>query len=268
MFVVKVPGINGFGKTKGCEEAGNEILNVLKKEIHSNESGKIIEFGSLDIEEIHLDNSNLELTNKLIYENAFESFDKNKVVFLGGDHSISYSLTRAFFDYNQNSGKESCLIIFDAHADLTNFPNQRFSDNRNWLKKLIKDGFPTENILLVGARNLDKTEIEFIRNNQIKIISMNQLLENLSDSCEIIMEFANRKELYFSFDMSVVDSAFAPATDSPESGGLSSREIIYLISRIKKMKNLKAVDIVEINSEKDRDKLTIKLGAKILGELI
>lgn len=49
---------------------------------------------------------------------------------------------------------------------------------------------------------------------------------------------------------------------------MSSREFIYLISRINKMKNLKAVDIVEINSEQDKAGLTVKLGSKILSELI
>ena len=116
MFIVKVPGINGLGKTKGCEKAGNAILKTLREEIYSNESGKSINVSKLDLEEIHLDNSNLELRNNLIYKNAFESFEqKPKTVFLGGDHSISYSLTRAFFDYSQNSGKEPCLVVFDAH---------------------------------------------------------------------------------------------------------------------------------------------------------
>jgi len=29
MFIVKIPGINGLGKTKGCEKAPNEILSEL-----------------------------------------------------------------------------------------------------------------------------------------------------------------------------------------------------------------------------------------------
>ena len=52
--IIKVPGVNGLGKTKGCEGAGNAILEVLKEQIHSNEQGKPIEFGKLDLEEIHL----------------------------------------------------------------------------------------------------------------------------------------------------------------------------------------------------------------------
>ena len=68
MIIVKVPGINGLGKTKGCENAGNEILKSLKK-IYTNESGKIINLKNLELEEIHLDSGDIELSNKLIYEN-------------------------------------------------------------------------------------------------------------------------------------------------------------------------------------------------------
>ena len=84
------------------------------------------------------------------------------------------------------------------------------------------------------------------------------------------MEFSHGKELYVSLDIDVVDPAFAPATGYKEPGGLTSREIIYLMQRINKIKNLRAVDIVEINQEKDKnfDNMTLKLGAKILAELI
>ena len=265
---IKVPGINGLGKTKGCEKAGNAIIETLK-EVYTNEQGRAININQLDLEEIHLDNFNLEEANKLIYDNAFESYDKEKVIFLGGDHSISYSTTRAFLDYNQNEGRKSCLIVFDAHPDLME-PASEFPTHEEWLRKLIDDGFPSENVLLVGVRNSDKEEIKFIKDKKIKIISMNQLMLNLEDSCDIIMEFANGRELYLSLDIDVVDPAFAPSTGYLESGGLTSRELIYLIQRINKMKNLKAIDIVEINSEKDKihDNITVKLGAKILSELL
>ena len=270
MFIVKVPGINGLKKTNGCEKSPNEILRVLKEEIYSNEQGKVVEFDKLDLEEIHLDNLNLELTNKLIYENSFETYEeKPQVVFLGGDHSISYSTTRAFFDYCQNSGKEPSLIIFDAHSDLMG-PSSEFPTHEEWLRKLIEDGFPVENILLVGIRNSYKDELDFIEEKGIKVISVNDLLLDLENVCDSIMEFAKGKELYVSLDIDVVDPAFAPATGYPEPAGLTSRQFLYLVSRINKMKNLRAIDLVEINSEKDKefDGLTTKLGAKILGEFI
>ncbi len=267
-YIVKVPGINSLGKTKGCERAGSAILDALK-DIHSNEQGIPIDVSLLDLEEIHLDNSNLEVANKLIYENAFESFEiKPKTIFLGGDHSISYSLTRAFFDYCQDSGKQPCLIVFDSHADCLSADKN--PTNEQWLRKLIEDGFPKENILIVGARNLWKEEITFLRENRIRIMSINSLNENMQEMCDTIMEFSNGKELYVSVDIDVIDNAFAPSTYSPEPGGLASRQFIYLIQRINKIKSLRAVDLVEINEKKDEkyDNMTVKLGAKIVAELI
>jgi len=266
MFIVKVPGINGLGKTKGCEKAPNAVLEALN-EIHSTESGKPIDSRLLDLEEVHLDNSNVELSNNLIYKNSFKMFEAQpKTIFIGGDHSISYSITRGFFDSCQNSGKEPCLIVFDAHADC--MTPMKEPTHEEWLRKLIEDGFPARNILLVGVRNMWQDEIIFLKEKGIRMISMNQFLGNLQDICDTIMEFSDGKELYVSIDIDVVDPGFAPGTGYREPGGLTSRQFIYLIQRINKIKNLKGVDIVEINPEKDRDNLTVKLGAKILGELI
>lgn len=268
MYIVKIPGINGLGKTQGCEKAGNEILKTFK-EIHSNEKGIPINVRLLDLEEIHVDNFNLEEANHLIYKNSLKMFETQpKTIFLGGDHSISYSTTKAFFDYCKVVNKESCLIVFDAHADCME-PMEE-PTHEEWLRKLIEQGFPAENILLVGVRNLWKDEIQFIKEKGVRIISMNQLMTDLEDTCDTIMEFSNNKELYLSVDIDVVDPAFAPATGYIEPGGLTSRQFIYLIQRMNKIKNLKAIDIVEINPEKDKEKnnITVKLGAKILGELI
>ena len=268
MYLVKVPGINGLGKTKGCEGAGNAMINALRS-LYTNESGKEIEVDKLDLEEIHLDNHNLELTNKLIYKNSFEAYgEKPFTMFLGGDHSISYSLTKSFLDYCQNSGKEPCLIVFDAHPDCMQPVDKNFPTHEEWLRGLIEVGFPAENILLVGIRNSYKDETEFLKKNKVNVISMDRFLENFEDSCHTIMEFVNGRELYVSLDIDIVDPVFAPATGYAEVGGLDSRQILYLVKKIKQIKTLKAVDLVEINSEKDNTGVTVKLGAKIVGELI
>ncbi len=272
-FIVKVPGINGLSKTKGCEGSGNAVLEVLKEEIYSSELGKSINFNKIDLEEIHLDNQDIVKSGKLIYKNAFETFQtKPKTVFLGGDHSISYNLVRGFFDYCQNSNpvKEPCLIVFDAHPDL--MKPMKEPTHEEWLRKLIEDGFPIENILLVGIRNSYSDELKFIKDKGIRVVNINKIMLDIEDACDVIMEFSSGKELYVSLDIDVVDPAFAPATGyMNESGGLTSRQIIYLMQRINKIKNLRAVDIVEINEKIDKEEFhgkTIKLGAKILGELV
>jgi agmatinase len=265
MFIVKIPGINGE-KSAGCERAGNAIIDAVK-EISSNEQGGVVDSLLFDLEEIHLDNSNLKLTNDLIYKNSLEIFaEKPKTIFLGGDQSISYSVIKAFNHFFNNAKRKNCVIIFDAHADC--LPSENFPTSRSWIRKLIETGFSGENILIVGVRNISQQEIKFLRENKIRFITMSSLTENLQDMCDTIMEFSSGKELYVSIDIDVVDPVFAPATANPESAGLTNREFIYLIQRIKKIKNLRAVDITEINEKNDKNKTTIKLGAKILSELI
>jgi len=269
MFIIKVPGINSLEQSTGCEKAGNEIIKCFKEHVSLNESGKIVDLNEL--EEIHLDNKNLELTNKLIYKNALDIFEsKQKTFFLGGDHSISSSLGKAFLEHCKIQKKEPCLIVFDAFPNCSSLEkkNSNYANNKNWLKLLIEKGFPEKNILLVGIRNANIEENEFLKEKKIRIIGMNQLLENIEEMCEIIMEFSNKKELYLSLDISVVDPVFAIGTNCREIGGLTSREFIYILQRLNKIKNLKAIDLVEINPEKDVNNLTINLGAKVLAELM
>lgn len=264
MKIINVPGINGLGKTIGCDEAFDLIFEELEN-IHSNEEGKPFDRVLLDIEKIFVNYNNVELDNKLIYEKAFANM-KEKTLFVGGDHSVSYPLTRAFFDNCQNSGKEPCLIVFDAHPDCME-PMQE-PTHEEWLRKLVEDGFPPQNILLVGVRNFWKDELIFLKEKGIRAINISRFLGNIEQVCDSIMEFSSGKELYVSIDIDVIDPAFAPGTGYKEIGGLTSRQFIYLIQRIKKMKNLRMVDLVEINPEKDIDSLTVKLGAKIISELV
>ncbi len=267
MFVVKVPGINGFGKTLGCQKAGNFVLDSLKG-ISGSEKGMFVDTKMLELEEIHLDNSDLKLSNELIYKNALEIFnDKPKTIFLGGDSSISFSLVRAFLENCRKTGKDFCLLVFDSRANCTEF-SEKYPTNINWLKNLLEEGFPPENLFLAGIRSYSPSEFAFLKKNKIKFLGMNSFLENLEDSCDILMEFAKNKEIYISIDISVVDPGFAPGTSISEPGGFTSREFLYLIQRINLLKGIKAVDIVEINPDMDFNGLTAKLGAKILAEFL
>jgi len=276
-IIVKVPGINGLGKTKGCEKAPDEILKALE-DIYSNSRGK---FGlrNLEIKETVLDNSNAEETNKEIYKNALKTFDnEEKAVFLGGDHSVSYPLAKAFFDSCRTRNKNPFLIVFDAHPDCmeaagSSGEGEKTPTHEDWLRSLAESGFPPQNILLVGSRNADENEIKFLLETKINQIPMKSFAEDFEGACDFITEFSSllskgENELYVSMDIDFIDPAFAPATGYCEPGGLSSREFLYIAQRINKVKNLRALDIVEINPDKDADGRTVKLGARILSEFI
>jgi len=266
MKIIAIPGINNLGKNNGCRDAGKRIFEELNN-IHSSESGIIIDSKLIDFEELLLDNSNVEEQERKIYEKAKETIKNEKIFFLGGDHSISFSIGKAFLDNCLENRKIPCLIVFDSHADCMG--PMKEPTHEEWLRALIEKGFPKENILLVGARNIYREEIEFLEKNRIKRVSINELQNNLEEVTDMIMEFSLGKELYVSLDIDVLDPVFAPSTGYPEAGGLTTRQLLYILSRINKIKTLKVIDLVEIDSEGDKNKdfLTVRTGAKLIFEL-
>ena len=240
-----------------------EVIKALR-DIGSSEKGKIIDVDSLNLEEIHVNLENIEEANYLIFENSKEIFEKNfKTLFIGGDHSISYPILKAFNKVEENP----LLLVFDAHADCKR--GGKNPSNEEWVRKLVEEGFNPHRIILVGVRNLAKEEIEFINRNGITLIKMDILQEDLEGVCDLIMERAREASgFYVSIDVDCLDPAFAPGTGVIEPGGLSSRELIYFIKRLVLLENFKGGDIVEINPDKDINEMTVKLGAKLLGEIV
>lgn len=263
MEIIRVCLINSLEETFGCEKAPNEILKELKN-IELNESGKEINFNKLNLEEIHVDLNNIEEANYLIFENSKEAFEKNfKTFFIGGDHSISFSIGRAFNKIQENP----LLIVFDAHADC--YEEDKNPTNKEWLRGLVESGFDGRKIISITTRKMCVEESEFIKQHGITLISMDVLQEDLQGICDMVMERARASGgFYVSIDIDCVDPAFAPGTAFLEPGGISSRELIYFIKRLSLLNNFKGADIVEINPDKDVNNMTIKLGARLLAEMI
>ncbi|MEM3074328.1 MAG: arginase family protein [Candidatus Pacearchaeota archaeon] len=265
MMVVKVP-IENSNDALGCRKAGNLIISNFPR-VYNAENKEEIEKANLNLEEIHLDNSNIKEANKLIYDNAIEIIGNNeKIVFLGGDQSMTYGIGKAFMEVCNSEGKEPFLIVFDAHADVSEY-SDKIPKNNQWLRALINEGFRGENIILVGLRVSSKDKNDFLEESKIRVYRMRDL-NNYEEICDIIMELSRKGEIYLSIDVDVVDSTFVPGTAHGESAGMTSRQLIYFIQRINLLKNLRVIDISEINPDLDFKEQTIKLGVKILGEIL
>ncbi len=254
MKIVKVATSQGsLGKNIGTEKAPDKIVENLKN-IFLNEQGKSLTY---EIDEIKINKHNIEETN----ENIFE---KEGDIFIGGDHSITYTLFKALAQKTKNPG----IVMFDAHPDCEN--NFTPPSHEDFIQVLIQEGIlKKENIILVGIRNIDRKEQQYIKENRIKCYPMKDLRGNIEESCDTIMELARQFDvLYISIDIDVVDPGQAPGTGYIEPAGMEARDLIYFIQRLKLLKNLKRADIVEVNPDKDINEMTTKLAAKIISELV
>ncbi len=162
-MIISVPGINGLGKTKGCRNAPKEILSSF---YINSENVKVIE----------LDNSDIERQEHKIYEESKKIIDyliknREKGIFLGGDHSISYPLGKAFIEKSKKGLKNPGLIIFDAHYDL--MKPLKNPTHEEWLRALIENKDFKE-VLIVGIRResekIHEKEKDFANKNSIKDI--------------------------------------------------------------------------------------------------
>jgi arginase len=207
---------------------------------------------------------------------------KEKVIALGGDHSISLGTISGAakkFDY------ELSVIYIDTHGDLNTdkttptgnihgmhtasimgFGNTRLTKIHTDKIKVKK-----ENVIHIGGNDFDKPELELIKKEGIKCFT---LLDLLSDGFKPLLRMIDyistkTKNTWVSLDLDAVDSVNAPGVGIPNMAGLSYREITALADYIGNRCNVVGLDMVEYNPLKDIEgktgELAIELIAKTLG---
>jgi len=171
---------------------------------------------------------------------------------LGGDHSITHPIVRAFArKYNNLS-----ILHFDAHPDIYD----SYQGNRNshaspfariMEQKLVK------RLVQVGVRTFTAHQREQVSKFGVETIEMRNVTADLQ------LEFDS--PVYISFDVDALDPAFAPGVSHREPGGLSTRQAIDLIQRLKG--RVVGADIVEFNPRMDPLHVTGTVCAKLFKEI-
>jgi agmatinase len=182
---------------------------------------------------------------------------QRQLLILGGEHSITYATYASF-------PKETGYVVFDAHYDLRDeFADIKLS-HASYLRRIVEER-GSENILHVGARAFVKEELEFLTENKIKTITDKQIRDGKGPG--LLKDHVSTFDtIYSSFDLDVLDPAYAPGVGNPEAVGVTSRELFDMIHTLQETK-VTGVDIVELNPYHDNGS-TASLAAKIISTLI
>ena len=241
--------------TKGAADAPPQIRAALRSdawnlttENGTDLSGDSTFFDAGDIEPV----PGSEMS--LLIENSISTLiaDGLMPISLGGDHSITYPIVRAFTRrYNNLS-----ILHFDAHPDIyENYQGNRNSHASPFARimeqKLVK------RLVQVGIRTATADQREQVRKYGVESVEMRDL------NGTVQLEFDS--PVYISFDIDALDPAFAPGVSHREPGGLSTRQAIDLIQRLKG--KVVGADIVEFNPRMDPLHVTGTVCAKILKEI-
>jgi len=193
-----------------------------------------------------------------IEDAVYEISEQATPIVIGGDHSISYPDIKGWAE--ANGYEDIGLIHFDCHADtgdegLTGFEY----DHGAWVKRVYDDDLMDgDNYTLIGPRGFwpgpdiyeDMREADMKWYTSMEVGNMD-LDEIVADAVQRATDGTDA--VWVSFDVDVMEPAYAPGTGEPEPGGLIPREAIYMVREVVKALDPEdfGFDIVEVSPAYD-----------------
>ncbi|MHC1564458.1 MAG: agmatinase [Candidatus Hecatellaceae archaeon] len=247
----------------GSRNAPNALREAsLNIETYSPRTGLFLE--NLKIRDLgDLEVSTLEDPFQQLTAAFKEVFNAGKfAVVLGGEHTLTYSTVKAL-------PENVMLLVFDAHLDMRDVYEGRSFSHTTHLRRLTEEIDPSR-LLMVGVRAIAMEELEYARKKGIRYITSPQILKHGFDWTvrRIEEHFKKASSLYISFDMDVLDPAYAPAASNPEPEGLNPTFTLNLLEVLaSRIPEVVGLDLVEFSPAYDNG-VTAVLGAKIVFEVL
>lgn len=183
-------------------------------------------------------------------------------VFVGGDHSISYPLLRAYADE-----AELHVVQFDAHLDFSDERNGTKLSNSSPFRRAFEGGARLGGRTVIGLRGMraDAEAVAASRNMGHDLVHADEVHDSLADVSDRLPE---GKRVYLSFDVDVMDPSELPGTSSPEPGGLSFRQVKALLAAVVGRSELVGFDLTELAPDLDPSGRSQLLAARLLAEAL
>lgn len=186
---------------------------------------------------------------------------------LGGDHAITLAELRAVA---AKHGPVS-LVHFDSHADICEEVFGQKYNHGTPFRRAVEEGIiDPQRSIQVGMRGslYYPDEHQQARDLGFELIATHQMREmGLDAVVKRIHERVGNNPVFVTFDIDFVDPAYAPGTGTPEVGGWTSWESLWLVRQLADL-NLVAMDVVEVAPPYDHAEITSYLAANICFEYI
>ncbi len=248
-----------FDENSSFMRGAAEAPPLVRAALYSDAANRWSESGlDLGAESVLFDAGDIEPSadeemNSRIERSISELLDRGlKPISLGGDHSITVPIIRAF---NRKYDRLN-ILHFDAHPDLYDeFQGNHYSHASPFAR--IMEEKLAQRLVQVGVRTINGHQREQAARFGVEVVGMKTWRDDL------VFEFDS--PVYISFDLDALDPAFAPGVSHREPGGLSTRQAIKVIQNVKG--RVVGADIVEFNPRMDPLNITATVCAKLLKEI-
>jgi agmatinase len=182
------------------------------------------------------------------------------LISLGGDHSITYPIIKGF----RPRWPELTILHFDAHPDLYDELGGKKHSHACPFARIMEEKL-ARRLVQVGIRTMNGHQAEQAKKFDVEVITMQNLAHYAGRFASLFADLKLEGPLYISFDVDVLDPAFAPGVSHYEPGGMSVREVLSCIQCLHAP--IVGADIVEYNPTRDNHTQTAMVCAKILKEI-
>ncbi|HAF76849.1 MAG TPA: agmatinase [Maribacter sp.] len=254
MNKINIQGINWDAKSS-FQRGPAKAPALIRKALYSDSMNLCTELGTTIENDLITDNGDFNIEDYFDIATITQKNIENgeKLLTLGGDHSITFPIIKAFHDHYPKLD----ILHIDAHADLYHDYEGDPYSHACPFARIMENGYAVK-LVQIGIRTLNQHQADQVKKFDVDIHEMRNL------DLTAIPNFKN--PLYISLDMDGFDPAFAPGVSHHEPGGLSSRQVIDLIQGIDAQ--IVGADIVEYNPDRDFNDMTAYLAAKMMKELL
>jgi agmatinase len=169
---------------------------------------------------------------------------------LGGDHTVVLGELRAHAAVHGPLG----LVLLDAHADVWDeYYGERYFHGTPFRRALEEGLLDPSRSLLAGIRGpvYGANDVSVPVELGFEVLSLGELAAlSPAEYGARVRARVGEGPLFLSFDVDVLDPAFAPGTGTPEAGGLSTREALGYLRALSGL-SFSGFDVVEVSPPYD-----------------
>jgi agmatinase len=186
---------------------------------------------------------------------------------IGGDHACTLPHLRA-----TRSKGPVAVIDFDSHTDAWDAYFGEKYNHGTWMRRAIEEGLvDVAHSIEVGLRGsvYEKGDWEGLRSELgLEYLTTEEIFDiGPEETAKRIRKRVGKAKAFISFDIDVVDPAFAPGTGTPEAGGPSAHDMLVVLRGLTGIDFL-GFDVVEVIPTYDPAGQTATLAANLAYEML
>jgi len=161
--------------------------------------------------------------------------DDKFVITLGGEHTVALGAIQAHAEHFADMS----ILHLDAHSDMRDsYEGSKFNHACVMARALEM----TDHVVSVGIRSMDTGELKNVKKKNMFYAS--KIVQSRDWVPRVLKRLT--RNVYITIDLDVFDPSIMPSTGTPEPGGLGWYDVMSLLERVIKSKNVIGFDVVEL----------------------